>query len=309
MLTKLKVDLILHQEYESISVDATMRVTLSILGQPHPRAPQDAAAYDSKTRLTRVHTVRGRTSAVLAMTPMSGENTTTYARVLSEAIPAGAHGQVRFIATDDPSPALWREVSKVLPNLEIMTLDPVHLAIVYEYSTWNKRTEGSRLLRSLMAKFTAYDATINASTWGGAYTAADTRPLNREEELARARIEARSMSVHKARRIADAIDVGQPFITRVEFIEGLAALVALFPQEVQKVAKGANRPVFKILHTAAAWERIEWYLNNTRLRYRISSGKLTLLPCGTTSNESLHAEINGWFKLKEKGSLLKPMGE
>ena len=128
--TELKAQLVQHEEYESISVDTTMRVTLSILGQPHPRAAGEHSAFEVKDRLTRVLTVRGRTNAVIAMTPMSGENTLMYSQLLSECILVGVHGQVRFLAIDDPSLSLWQHLKKVLPNLTVMNLDPGHLAIV-----------------------------------------------------------------------------------------------------------------------------------------------------------------------------------
>ena len=147
-----------------------------------------------------------------------------------------------------------------------------------------------------MAKFFVHDSEIPTSTWGSAYTGAEYRPVTRDEELVRDCIGNISMSVHGANRIIDNMDDSRPFTTRVEFIECLAAIVALHPQEARKVAKGANRPLFQILHSAAAWQRVEWYFNNIRTRYLISSSRLSLLPTGTTSNEALHAEINGWFR-------------
>jgi hypothetical protein len=36
---------------------------------------------------------------------------------------------------------LWcSRAQAVLPNLQCLALDPVHLAIVYEYTSWHKRT-------------------------------------------------------------------------------------------------------------------------------------------------------------------------
>jgi hypothetical protein len=52
----------------------------------------------------------------------------------------------------------------------------------------------------------------------------------------------------------------------------------------------------EILWCAAAPQRIEWYLNNTRQRHLMRIEQLSLLPAGTTSNEALHAEINNWFR-------------
>ena len=47
---------------------------------------------------------------------------------------------------------------------------------------------------------------------------------------------------------------------------------------------------------AAAPSRMEWLMNNIRMRHNLPPAILTLLPSGTTSNESLHAEINSWFR-------------
>ena len=293
---KLKADLIQHNEYQSLSVDATLRCTLSVMGQPHPKHPSEPSVYPKQDRLTRVLTVRGRTSAVIAMEPMSAENSKTYAQVLSDSIPTGAHGQVRFLSTDNPSNVLWQALKSTLPNLEVISLDTVHLAIVYEYGSWNRRTESSSLLRTIMGKFCAYDGSVQAAVWGSPFTGAEHRPLTRDEEISRDHILKGSMSAHRARRIISSIDGNKPFLTRVEFIESLAAIVVLYPEEVKKVAKGANRPLYKILYTAAAWDRIEWYLNNTRQRHSMTPSMLSLLPDGSASNEALHAEINNWFR-------------
>ena len=103
---------------------------LRILGQAHPRTTGEPSAFEVKDRLTRALTVRGRTNAVIAMTPMSGENAFMYSKLLSECIPAGVHGQVRFVATDDPSLLMWQQLKQVLPNLIVLNVGPVHLAIV-----------------------------------------------------------------------------------------------------------------------------------------------------------------------------------
>jgi hypothetical protein len=66
--------------------------------------------------------------------------------------------------------------------------------------------------------------------------------------------------------------------------------------QVQKKAPGPNKTLVEILWCAAAPQRIEWYLNNTRQRHLMCSEQLSLLPAGTTSNEALHAEINNWFR-------------
>ena len=81
------------------------------------------------------------------------------------------------------------------------------------------------------------------------------------------------------------------------FIAGsnTAAVATLHPDEMDKMIPGPNRRVKEILWTAAAAGRAEWYFNNIRVRLRISSSRHALMPSGTTSNESLHAEINNWY--------------
>ncbi len=112
----------------------------------------------------------------------------------------------------------------------------------------------------------------------------------------REQIRGCSMSRARARLVLERLNTNKPYIQRVEFIETLAALTSLFVEEVSKIAPGPNKPVKTLLWNAAAPNRLEFYLNNTRMRHMIAFRKLALLPTGTTSNESLHAEINNWFR-------------
>ena len=60
--------------------------------------------------------------------------------------------QVRYLATDSPSPKLFRELKEIWPNLSCLSLDPFHVAIVYEPAQWGKKTAGSKALRRLLNK-------------------------------------------------------------------------------------------------------------------------------------------------------------
>ena len=59
---------------------------------------------------------------------------------------------------------------------------------------------------------------------------------------------------------------------------------------------GSNTELRRVLWSAAASSRLEWYLNNQRVRHWLGTDTLPLLASGSTSNESLHHEINGWFR-------------
>ncbi len=124
----------------------------------------------------------------------------------------------------------------------------------------------------------------------------ESRPLDREETIGREAILNRSMNVTRARRIEEEPESGKPFYARIQFIEALASLTALYKDEVARKVTGSNKPLYKLLWCAAAAGRIEWYLNNTRLRYTLPPSRHSLLPSGTSSNEALHAEVNNWFR-------------
>ena len=100
----------------------------------------------------------------------------------------------------------------------------------------------------------------------------------------------------EATRLIANLDPSTPFYVRVEWMQLLAALVAVFRDEAERTAPGPNRKIWQLLHTATAADRTEWYSNNIRLRHSFPRQRLSLLPVGTTSNESLHHEVNCWFR-------------
>ena len=64
----------------------------------------------------------------------------------------------------------------------MLCLDTVHLAMVYEYATWHKRTEGSTFLRMIMRKFLVRGQGLPANTWGEPFDGKVFRPLSAEED-------------------------------------------------------------------------------------------------------------------------------
>jgi len=208
----------------------------------------------------------------------------------------GQRQTVRFLFTDDPSEKLYAGLKDVLPNLEVVACDTTHLAMTYEYATWRKRTEGSRLLRRIMAKFNRHDPGVDAAAWGPPFNGSGESPLDRAEELCRERILDGSMPQGRALAAVAALDDSKPWYARFAFIEALAALAALHPEDMRRKVSGANKPLSRLLWSAAAPKKVEWYWNCMRVRHSMDRSKLELLPSGTTSNESLHHEINSWFR-------------
>jgi hypothetical protein len=120
-----RVSLLQHladtDEYQSLSIDATMRCTLSITGQTRPRHAHPGAAFAPDDCKRRVLTIRGRTGAVVAMQAMPREDVPTYIDVFIATVPASACSTVQFICTDNPSNLMW-ESTRCSGNLTLLIL-------------------------------------------------------------------------------------------------------------------------------------------------------------------------------------------
>ncbi|CAE7526256.1 unnamed protein product [Symbiodinium microadriaticum] len=299
MQSKLTAEVLKHDELQAVSIDCTMRCCLPLLGQVHPRSSKEdkeRAAFRGEDARTRVMTLRGRTGAVMVLEPIATDESEACVRTMADRIPSRGLGQIQFVRVDNPSKKFWEELRLICPNLQVMALDPVHLAMTYEFASSRKRTPGSKMLRLVLSKLTARDDQCSGQEWGPTFSGSSCRPLTHEEDTARNHIESRSMKSREAERILKNLDPQKPFYFRLDFIKAIAAICSVYSEEVKRIAPGPNRPVYKLLHSATAAGRAEWYFNNTRMLHSMASSRLTLLPTGTTSNESLHREINVWFR-------------
>ena len=251
--------------------------------------------------LRRVLTIRGRTGAVLGMHPLPREDGELVAATLKDLFSHRALSQVKFFSSDSPSAKLFKETREVCPNLMCVSLDPVHLAIVYEYAQWGKKSAGSRILRQLLRKFTQMGASKTLLCWGPFFTGAAPTPLSREEAKARDEILHCNMGQARAKRILDNLDASTPLCSRITFIETVAAICKCFPDEVARKVTGSNKEVSKVLWSATAPDRMEWLLNNLRVRRAMTGLQRALLPSGAASNEALRAEINAWTRSNRNG--------
>ena len=137
---------------------------------------------------------------------------------------------------------------------------------------------------------------MRSSSWGPLFTGTAPPSLTRDEERARHLITDGSMGATRAKCILDNLHPDSPSFCRITFIEALAALCATYPHEVSRKVTGSNKELRKVLWAATAPDRLEWLMNNLRVRHDLTTLERGLLPSGTSSNESLHAEINSWTK-------------
>ena len=113
------------REYRYLSLDATITYRA-------PKHVREAAFFDDDAALRRVLPVRGCTGAVLAMIAVPSEIVDIVSSALAESLPVEGLVQVECVASDSASTKLYTALRRVMPNLQCLCLDPIHLAIVYE---------------------------------------------------------------------------------------------------------------------------------------------------------------------------------
>ena len=296
-LSVVRRSLEINKEWLYVSLDATMKLCMKLCGQESYRKPKkvrDAAPFGDDCAWRRLLTVRGRSGAVLMLHPLVSEKSELIVSAFRAGFASNQLEMIQYIASDSPSSKLFAEAKQICVNLAGICLDPIHLAIVYEYAQWNKKTAGSKKLRLILKKVLAVNPHIISNFEQSLFTGESSRPLTSDEEEARAQVQDRSMDVNDAKQLLQEIDVREPFQTRVLFIRYIAAICALYPKEVSRKVTGANKEVYRVLWSACAPDRLEWLFNNIRIRHKVPKEILPFLPSGTSSNEALHAEINSW---------------
>ena len=120
-----------------------------------------------------------------------------------------------------------------------------------------------------MRKFDMVDNATAASHWGVFYLGYDVRGLGQAERSRRNHIEKSSFNKAKSKQIVATLDGSTPFRSRLEFIEALAALSSMFPEDMDRKVTGANQRVGHVLWCAADPDRTEWLFNNLRWRHSV----------------------------------------
>ena len=101
--------------------------------------------------LVKVFTVRGRTYAVVGMFAVASDDACGAAQSLAESITAEGLAQVEFVTVDNPSRHYLLSLKNICPNLQVMALDPVHLAMPCEYASSRKRTQATKTLHCILS--------------------------------------------------------------------------------------------------------------------------------------------------------------
>ena len=152
---RLQQECVDNEELETLCIDCTLRAARKIKGQADyrcPKAIRELAVYPDAVAFRRICTVRGRTAAVILIYLVRGENTEDIVDRLARELSESDRAQVRNIFSDMPSKKFFLALKVIFINLESLSLDPVHLTIIYEVSNFRKSTPGSRFLRKIRCK-------------------------------------------------------------------------------------------------------------------------------------------------------------
>jgi len=99
-----------------------------------------------------------------------------------------------------------------------------------------------------------------------------------------------------AKSVASNVQSTRRFKSRMEFVRCLAALVALYPDEVRRKVAGRGGTIHSMLVRTGDPSKAEWLLNYTRQKQALTESEAERVPFGTASNEALHAALNKWFR-------------
>ena len=113
------------------------------------------------------------------------------------------------------------------------------------------------------------DHKISQDHWGSLYRGHDSRGPSQAERTRRTCIETSAMQKAKAQQIVDGLDSSAPFTSRFEFVEALAALAAVFFEDMDRKVTGANQKISHLLWCSADPDRAEWLFNNLRWRHTL----------------------------------------
>ena len=290
-----------HQDCNHAAMDGLIRPARQLQGQADYRASKqrrNEAPIGDEDAIRRLVNVRSRTGAVLAILPISSnERPDEIAGKLQEALPRSVLDQIRTIAMDNPSQAMFHELKTdgLCPNLEFLTGDPTHLCFTYESAHGRRRTEGAQKLRIIQGKFNRMTDSVEATAWGPPYLG-EAVALTAAEKTSRDMIYNRSMPKRAARSRLDAIDGNVPYFRRSEYMVDMAALCSVYSEEVAKKTVLQGVPLDTVLWRATADNKSGYYFNHLRRLTLLPPDQRHQLASGTTGVEVLIHELNNAFR-------------
>lgn len=265
-------------DYAVLTLDGTMKISKGILGGCRRGLPSQ-----------RILTMRGATGFIVGMKLVSDESGSTLRVAMEGALPRSEEKEaVRFVVVDRTSHELQKELATVLPCLECVCLDPVHIVMRVKAVTSNRPNRLSEFLRRVMHKFSVE----MRSSLPGIPWAWQGRPAPTPRETAILENVRQGNLGEVDLDLAEGVlsDPGA-WRSREDYLLTLAAASTLHVDLMHRRLKGEEQTVRGVLVAACAFSRWASYANNSYMLSRIDPALRWLVPTGTTANEALHAEL------------------
>ena len=247
-----------HGEHKSISIDGTFKPAFTLLGQPSFLSPAAEKANHATPVAEQNYTLLtglGISGATLLLKMLPSEAAEHICEALSASMTIPQLAITLHIAVDKPSATLFVQLKTICPLLVNLSLCVPHLAFTYESANWQHKSPGSIFLRSILQKVRCIRGPRpNVSTQpvyvgGGTLTAGELSKINRIKEC--------SMPIATATRLRESFDPKAAFVNRGGYMDALAALVVLFPTEINKICPSTGRSRRLVLASSCYPDRLE----------------------------------------------------
>ena len=262
-----------HDEWMVCSHDATYQILFSAIGQ--------LPMQQKKGEFHALHTFLGRSGAVPGFSLQRTEGPDSFRSAVAQVLPHSARMTVKYIFSDNPSSV--EGSTDVLPKLEAVAEDALHLVLRVEACTGEKRTALSSCLLRIMLRFRL--------PWAGSFFHGDADGSEARD--------AGQWSDGFAQDGAPAdwdwdAQVTKPYSSHQEFINDIQVLCAQHLDQMKRKDK-KGRTIQQVLKAGASYTHFRYLWNGSHiiaaLHQAMTPKEVELLGFGTCSNEALHFQL------------------
>ena len=200
---------------------------------------------------------------------------------LESAIRDAQRSSVQWLVVGNASATSYSAMLRSFPPLLGIALDTCHLPMKYESVASNRKSPGSLMLRRSVSKFNVElpegsppDLYIPFN--GNVAHKMDEREQYFPDHLCKSSLPRLEMNL----AIAD-MRSARAWTDLASWIAPFAAVATTFPGELKNKNSRKEKSRLRILMAAATFERIQWYMNNTRIRTTPSARESALMGPGT----------------------------
>ena len=180
------------------------------------------------------------------------------------------------------------------PNLKFVVLDVIHPCFTVEQAHRGKR-KSSSILQTIQNKFNKWSPEIKTSL-GKPFVEGQQIIFSTEERRLRQQILQCSMQLATANRRLSKLDGDVPYLNHKDWIADLAALCAVYKDEVSVSTTQKNTKICKMIWNMTSANKIGFYFNSLRRLDLAPPQQRPQLSSGTSAVETMNFQTNKRFK-------------